>query len=92
MDSIDFQIELTKNCHNRIEHVYDKQSNQPRVEIMTAGPRCRERPNTDQFGREYNVTKYILSGGNAINCCKLCVGRLSDKCPLRTAIHGLSQN
>jgi hypothetical protein len=82
MNSIDFQLELTKNCYNRIEQVYDKQSNQLRVEIMPVAPRCRARPHTDQWGREYNVTRYILSGGNAINCCKLCASRLSDKCPL----------
>lgn len=58
------------------------QRNALRIEIMLPQPRCALRPKKDQFGRRYNVVRYVLSGGDAIDAACRCVGQGAPGCPL----------
>ena len=58
------------------------QKNALRVEISTPASRCELIPKKDQFGREYNVARYVFSGGDPIDCAGMCVGKMSHRCPL----------
>lgn len=53
-----------------------------RVETFSPAPRCELLPKKDQFGREYNVIRYVFSGGSPIDAAEECVGRNSPRCPL----------
>lgn len=69
------------------------QKNALRIEAITAEPRCALRPKKDQFGRKYNVARFVVSGGCASQAAKPCVGPDSPRCPRNVeAEDGLMNN
>jgi len=59
------------------------QPNALRVEIITPCPVCILRPKVDQFGRRYEVFRWVGSGGDPTSAAMPCVGRNSRLCPCR---------
>lgn len=73
---------MTPNCPYLLR--VDKPNFHPggtclRGEAMTPMDRCALKPKKDNFGRVYNVTRYVLSGGDPIGCAHPCSGN----CPLK---------
>jgi hypothetical protein len=66
-------------------HDLPLQRNALRVEIMTPELRCEILPKTDQYGREYDVGRWVLSGGDPTTAAHSCVGGNSLRCPRNVA-------
>lgn len=72
------------SCPHKIKpHDLPLQRNALRVEAITPGPVCVLRPKVDQFGRCYEVLRWIGSGGDPASVAKPCVGWNSRLCPCR---------
>lgn len=55
------------------------QRNALRTEIIPPAPRCQLKPLTDKFGRQYDVLRWIGSGGDPLTVAAPCSGN----CPLK---------
>lgn len=70
------------NCaHAMKPHDLPLQKNALRIEIMPPELRCAMLPKTDQYGREYDVGRWVLSGGDPVTAAHPCVGGSSLGCP-----------
>jgi len=73
-----------KACAHQIKpHDLPLQRNALRVEAITPGPVCVLRPKVDQFGRRYEVVRWVGSGGDPASAAMPCVGPEGCACPLR---------
>lgn len=74
------------NCVHALKpHDLPLQRNALRVEIMAPELRCAMLPKTDQYGLEYDVVRWFLSGGDPTAAAHPCVGGDSPRCPRNVA-------
>lgn len=61
-----------------------------RGEAMSPADRCQLKPKKDNFGRKYDILRWIYSGGSAVSVAHACTGNCPLKVPADVGNYGQS--